>query len=203
MRKALVIGLLSSVAPALVGCAQMSERDARATFASVESALHGGSHDRGQALSVDVDFDLDCRYGGELQFRGALDTDDKQEGAFDATFEYDVTFDECENDENTVDGNVQYASMFGADWGDGRADVEYVYVYRGSVVVTGDTEGVCDFDVTGSVTHSAELGDGFFGADTQVEYDGIICGRDAHDVLDERYDSKLDGDSSIRIEWDS
>lgn len=191
--------------PLVVGCEMpLSAEDARVAFASVETGV-GASSPVGQALSVDSKFEVDCRYGGSLSFDGSLDTDagETLDGNSLTTFEYDVLFDKCQNDDNVVDGDVQYGLALGTQVGDGTASMDLVYAYRGTIVVQGEANGACDFDVRGMVQSDSTFGDGSFSNDSEWVYEGDLCGHDAEDVLDDDYDSPRNRSGSFSIDIDT
>lgn len=186
------------VVPGFGGCAaELSEADARALWNSVEDTLVDGSGNRdgagfGQALSVsassDVQFDAACDDGGEIAFDGLLSTSTVIDGTVSSAtvFDLDATYDDCAEDGDVFNGEVEWASAVnvtaGADIG---AEVLVVYSYQGSIVVEGETNGVCDFDIEGNVLVSANDSGVFVGVSRrdETDYEGTLCGHDADDVL--------------------
>lgn len=191
--------VLVAIVPLAIGCQPLDQQDARAMFGSIESGLAGGQAG-GQALSIDAEFDVECRYGGSALFDGSFDAD-AVDGAAVAQFAYEVTFDKCANDDNTIDGIVNYVSRLGAEVSDSMASVDFVYTYQGSLVTQGESNGTCDFDVRGAISSASAFGDGSFSNETEVLYTGTICGHDAEDVLDDRYESRLTRSSSVNVDF--
>jgi hypothetical protein len=169
---------------------------ARNMFHSMEGRLQGNAN--AQPLSIDFSFESDCPRGGTVEFDGELDTEDK---LFDgsATFQYDVHFEGCADSENKLDGDVQYMALLDTELMEGSASFDYMYVYRGSLVSEGEATGSCDFDVRGAVSVDSTFGDGSFGSDVEVVYEGQLCGHDADDVLNERYESHIRAGGTVDI----
>lgn len=192
---------ISALSLPLAACGGLSAEDARAFWGSVEGSLQSGAgNSASQPLSVNVDVDANCRYGGEMTFDGALNVEeDGAPGTFGSTFAYEVSYDACQHDENTLDGVVQYASELRGQAGDGAAEVSYVYVYQGTLAVSGEQNGTCDFNLEGRVVSSAEIGDGHFGAETHVVYAGTLCGHDADEVLN--VDVEEDSSASVDVDF--
>lgn len=195
-----VLSFLSLNVFAVAACgAELSEADARQLWRSVEDSLVDGSgHGSGgfgQALtvaaSVDSTFDAACDDGGEVAFDGRLDTvTDIGDGAGVSTatvFDYDATYDDCADDGDVLNGIVEWSNVVNANVGGGvGAEVVVVYSYEGTVAVSGETNGTCDFDIDGSVVVSAGDSGVFVGVShaDRTSYQGTLCGYDAEDTLD-------------------
>lgn len=195
MKFALRILPLLALAPLTIACTSMDEESAAALFASVEGNLGSQS---GQALSIDVSFETDCPRGGTAEFDGEFDSD----GALfsgGAEFEYEVTFDGCADSDNKLDGVVQYVAALDTELTDTRIAVDYVYVYRGTIISEGESNGTCDFDVRGALVWNAEAEDDTYSSGYEHVYEGTLCGHDAHEVLDERYESKIRGSGTVDL----
>jgi hypothetical protein len=194
------VAFVSFVAVALSACG-VSEQDSKKLWSSIESSLgHGSGATKQQALSVGINFDLDCANGGTASLDAGLDvTQDNaaRDGALGSTgsdtgntdtlnalFGYDVTYDRCRPDDNTLDGDLKYEATLVATSTDAAAGVDVQTLYRGSVTSSGDTNGTCDVDVTGHIQAAAGEGPGDeFDSGVHVVYSGTICGHDASQVL--------------------
>ena len=156
------------------GCG-MSPEDSRKLWRHVDGAL---GKSQGQALTADVDLDADCSDGGTVSFNGSLDTpDDATSGS---TFEYEVTFNACAGDDETLNGNLKYSSTLDTT----SAGLSFVFHYQGHIDGSGEENGACDVDMDGSLSSSI-TGDGssFGNVDVEYEYDGTICGNDADETF--------------------
>jgi hypothetical protein len=180
----------------LACAAELSESDARALWSSVEDTLVDGSNGRsssGQALTVststETQFDAACDDGGEIEFDGVLSTTTTIDGLVSTAtaFDYDATYDDCADEDNLLNGDVAWSSSVNVNvGGDIGAEVLVVYSYQGTIVVEGETNGVCDFDLEGNVLVSANDSGVFVGVSQrdETDYEGTLCGHDAEDVLD-------------------
>jgi hypothetical protein len=101
-----------------------------------------------------------------------------------------VAFADCQPDDNTLNGELRYEAALDAAATDTFAGVASTYTYRGLVTSSGETNGSCEIDVEGHVNASAGQGPGDeFKADVEIEYQGTICGHDAHEVLSAHVDA--------------
>ncbi len=171
------------LAAASSGCG-MGQEDARATWSSVKSSLASD----GQALNISFDADeVPCENGGSLALELNLAIGEGEEGVPEgaaASFGYDITYDECQPDENTLDGNLEYAAVVTTESSDTEARIGVVYIYRGTIVVSGEENGTCEIDVQGYVSADAAGSPGDeFSATVDMDYTGTICGEDAHEAL--------------------
>lgn len=162
----------------------MSPEDSRATWGSVKNALGG---DQGQALSITFDAEVDCQVSGELELATRLaigdDAAEYAEGA-DVAFGYEIEFRACRPDENTLDGNLEYAALVSTDVTEDSATAQIVFVYQGVVNVSGEENGTCEVDMRGYVDASAVGSPGEeFDANVDVVYEGTVCGNDASETL--------------------
>jgi hypothetical protein len=166
----------------------MSPEDSRATWGSVKNAMGGGS---GQALSITFDTEVDCEVSGELELAAHLDIGEDAtayaENA-DVAFGYEIEFRSCRPDENTLDGQLEYAALVSTDVTEDSASAQIVFVYEGTVNVSGEENGTCEVDMRGYVDANAvggtagEPGDEF-NASVDVVYEGTVCGNDASETL--------------------
>jgi hypothetical protein len=170
------------------GCG-VDDQHTQLMWRSIQSSL-GKTQGHGQALTASFDFSIECEESGDADLTARVDVTSPLEHAVNVLFGYDVTYNECRPDENTLDGELHYAAVVDAGASDAGAAVNIDYTYEGSVTSTGDSNGTCDIDVTGHLDASASHADATaagpgdeFASDAHVVYDGTICGHDAHEVL--------------------
>ncbi len=155
-------------------------------WGSVQRSLGrtGSPGSQSQALTASFDFDVDCAKSGTASLTAKLDVDDSLVNTVNALFGYDVRYDACQPDDNTLDGELHYAAAVDAGSSDTGAAIAVRTVYQGSVTSSGDTNGTCDIDVVGHVNAAAGQAPGDeFKSNVDIEYSGTICGHDAHEVL--------------------
>src|SRR5687768_4276603 len=106
-------GMAFGLVVLLAGCG-VNPDDSRALWGSVQKSFGGGTNT--QALSVSVDLEVDCLKGGEADISVVLDVDDDSP-LFDLTalFGYDIGYDDCQPDDNTLNGDLHYAASLVAD----------------------------------------------------------------------------------------
>jgi hypothetical protein len=204
------VAFLSFVAVALTGCG-VSEQDSKKLWSSIEASLgHSAGGTKQQALSVGINFDVDCANGGTASLDASLDVGGTDTGAardgavgvdpnptpgvntLNALFGYDVAYDRCQPDDNTLNGDLKYEAELVATSTDAAAGVDVQTLYRGSVTSSGATNGTCDVDVTGQIQAAAGEGPGDeFQSGVHIVYSGTICGHDASQVLN--VDEKVSG----------
>ena len=187
MVRVVVVSSVAMVVLGLVGCG-VSPEDTKRVWGSVQKSLgKSGGGTRQQALSVGVDFDVDCARGGSAHMVAKLLIDDQAIDATNALFGYDVAYDACEPDDDILDGDLHYAAALQAAATDSTATLSVRTVYQGSVSSHGATNGTCDVDVVGTVDAAAGQGPGDeFQSGVSVVYSGTICGHDASETLNEK-----------------
>ena len=173
-----------ALALGLLGCG-VSPEDSKKLWKSVQGSL---GH-TGQALTATFTFDASCANGGNAAMAAKLDVNDDVVNATNAVFGYDITYERCQPDENTLDGTLHYAAAIETASSDTGAAVRMRYVYQGSVSSSGATNGTCDIDVVGNLSAAAgqQPGDEF-SSTVHMDYSGTICGNDASSTLDEKAD---------------
>jgi hypothetical protein len=185
MRRLMVLVVM---VPAL-GCG-VSPQDTRAMWSSVQKTL-GARGANTQALSVSVGLEMDCAKGGTADVTVNLNIDDDSP-LFDlaALFGYEIEYEACQPDVNTLDGDLKYAASLVADRTDDGGVLTIRTLYRGTITVSGESNYTCDIDVTGSLDAAAyERPGDEFAASVHMEYSGTICDQDADEVLDVSVDS--------------
>ncbi|HEY4222653.1 MAG TPA: hypothetical protein VGO62_14960, partial [Myxococcota bacterium] len=151
-----VSSLASIVAIALAlsaGCG-VDEANSAKVWNSIQSSLgkSAGGNSKSQALTVTSDggFRVDCRESGSAELTTKLDVNTTDDTA-NVLFGYEVDYNACKPDENTLDGSFTYAASLVAQSDPGAASAHLHTRYSGSVTSSGESNGTCDVDVTGDV----------------------------------------------------
>ena len=180
-----LIGVAGLFAFAAVSGCQLNQEDSREVWGTVSNKLGTPS---GQALTASNTLTLtrDCEDGGEMTFDGSFEADTESEDVGDelslsAAFEYNVTFEGCQEDGDTIDGVLVYSSTLDVSAGDGEASAALLFHYDGSIAVQGEHSGACTIDMDGHFEASASEEIGSAGA--SFVYEGSICGHDASETL--------------------
>ena len=126
----------------LSGCG-VGPDDSKKLWRSIESSLghNTAAGSRQQALSVGIDFDVDCADGGTASLNANLDVTTPAENAVNALFGYDVQYERCKPDENTLDGELRYGAVLVAGATDTGAGLDEQTRYQGSVTSSGESNG--------------------------------------------------------------
>src|SRR4051794_19693141 len=107
MLRVVFVAVVGVVVVGGAGCG-VSPEQSKKLWTSIESSLgHPSGSTRQQALSVGLDFNVDCAEGGTASLKANLDVTGSNTGvdsALNALFGYDVTYERCQPDENTLDG---------------------------------------------------------------------------------------------------
>lgn len=134
----------------------------------------------GSDIDLDVSFDADCPQDGRVDFDGTwrYQSAVADGWAVVSTFDYDLGFDSCTKHDRALDGDVAWDSTFLAEHADGEGGASYEYHWQGDLVVSGDMEGTCSFDVVGRVAATYTTVSGTFDAEQEKVYEGTLCGHD-------------------------
>jgi hypothetical protein len=171
---------------ALTGCPSMSEEDAQATWASIGKSLNNDDGPREQALSIDIaaSATFDCRRSGDMDVASNLEAD-AGDGDLAVAFDYDINYNECRPDDETLDGDLAYRLAFSSvDVEDGRESA-LTYTYSGIIQVTDENGDVrdCVIDAEGFASSDIDREAGAeFRASREVRYEGSICGHEADSI---------------------
>lgn len=144
----------------------MSDEDIRKAWGATNTALTGGQSQSAGGLTADqagTTFEYACAGGGAATFSGEAVTENE--------FSFHVVFAGCSAQEVTIDGSLDFATVTSST----SSSFSMTFDYTGSLTWSGDVEGECDIDMTGSLTAS-EAGSG-------GSFTGTICGEDAGEVF--------------------
>jgi hypothetical protein len=177
------------VASLATGCGT-NPVDSKKVWRSVQRSL--GAGDTTQALSASFTFEVDCERGGGAELTAGLDIDDTITNALSGIFGYEIRYDECQPDENTLDGELDYRAALLADATDTGGQLTVRTQYQGVVNTTGATTSTCEIDVEGTFDAAAyeDPGEEFHGQ-VDMTYTGTICGN----AVDEVFSAKADVDA--------
>lgn len=186
--------LVSAVALGSLAACGVNPADSGKVWRSVTRTLQPASADE-QALTASFTFDVDCRNGGEAEFDAALDLDDETDGHLLALFGYQIRYQACQPDENTLDGQLDYSATVVADETDSGGLLTVRTTYQGAVTSTGETNGTCEIDVVGTLDAAAYENPGEeLHAQVDTSYTGTVCGNEVDDVFSASAD--LDADDA-------
>ena len=187
MKRLAILSLLFVVVGAAAcGGDQLSKKDSKTAWAATNHSLTRGSSQAQTASapadSLTTNFDYSCPGGGTATFAGTFDyatADPTGTGiglgstAIDSDFA--VTYDNCMSEDVTIDGTIDY--VVSVDLTDTSSSTDFTW--KGQLDYSGEVEGNCVIDMTGS--SSTSLTGGSVGLD--VSYEGSICGHDATKTL--------------------
>lgn len=159
----------------LFGCgSELDEEDSQRAWQSTNAVLGQGqtrsSVGGDSAGDVSLDFTISCDGGGSAAFSADLGG-----SATSSTFAYTVVFSNCASQGVIIDGDLNYTMTLGS------LDTTFStsFVYTGQLDYSGDIDGSCTIDMTGSSGLSLDANS--FGATST--YSGSICGHDASETL--------------------
>lgn len=174
--------LAAIVVSSLAACG-VNPADSSKVWRSVTRSLGAGSADE-QALTASFSFDVDCENGGEAEFDAALNVDDETEGHLLALFGYQIRYQACQPDDNTLDGQLDYTATVVGDETESGGLLTVRTSYQGTVTSTGETNGTCEIDVIGTLDAAAYQNPGEeFHAQVDASYSGTICGNEVDEVF--------------------
>lgn len=184
--------LLSAIAVSSLAACGVNPADSGKVWRSVTRSLGATSGDQ-QALTASFSFDVDCENGGEAELEAALNIDDETDGHLLALFGYQIRYDACQPDDNTLDGELDYHATVVADETDNGGVLTVRTNYQGIVTSTGETNGTCEIDVVGTVDAAAyeNPGEEFHGQ-VDTSYTGTICGNEVDEVFSASADIDAD-----------
>lgn len=186
------LSLISVVLATLAACG-VNPADSGKVWRSVTRTLDAGAGNE-QALTASFSFEVDCRYGGEAELDAALNIDDETDGHLLALFGWEIRYDACQPDDNTLDGQLDYTATVVADETENGGLLTVRTNYQGMVTSSGDTTGSCEIDVVGTLDVAAYQSPGEeFHAQVDATYTGTICGND----VDEVFSASADGDADV------
>ncbi len=176
---------------ALAACG-VNPADSGKVWRSVTRTLGADSGNQ-QALSASFTFEVDCENGGEAELEALFDLDDETAGHLAAVFGYQIRYDECQPDDNTLDGELNYDATVVADHTDNGGLLTVRTTYQGVVTSTGEANGTCEIDVVGTLDAAAyELPGEEFHAQVDATYTGTICGNEVDEVFSASADVDAD-----------
>lgn len=185
------LAVISAALAALAACG-VNPADSGKVWRSVTRTLGAGPAGE-QALTASFSFDVDCRYGGEAEIDAALDVNDETDGHLLALFGYQIRYDACQPDDNTLDGQLDYTATVVADETSNGGLLTVRTNYQGTVTSSGDTTGTCEIDVVGTLDAAAYENPGEeFHAQVDATYTGTICGNEVDEVFSADVDVEAD-----------
>ena len=184
--------LVSAIAVSSLAACGVNPAASGKVWRSVTRSLGATSGDQ-QALTASFSFDGDCENGGEAELQAELNIDDETDGHLLALFGYQIRYDACQPDDNTLDGELDYHATVVADETDNGGVLTVRTNYQGTVTSTGETNGTCEIDVVGTVDAAAyeNPGEEFHGQ-VDTSYTGTICGNDVDEVFSASADIDAD-----------
>ncbi|MBI1946511.1 MAG: hypothetical protein HYS27_12490 [Deltaproteobacteria bacterium] len=185
------LSLISVVFAMLAACG-VNPADSGKVWRSVTRTL-GADRANEQALTASFSFDVDCENGGEAEMEAALNIDDETEGHLAALFGWQIRYDACQPDDNTLDGQLDYDAIMVADETEQGGLLTVRTTYQGTVTSTGETNGTCEIDVVGTLDAAAyEVPGEEFHAQADASYTGTICGNEVDEVFSASADIDAD-----------
>lgn len=185
-----------------------SDTDARAAVSAMLSALSEGQPEAqmqggtvlraaGDVGGQIIDVSVPCESGGSMAFEGELEIDNVDGGIgedFDPLdpgevpteadaptvgFTYSVSFEGCAIDGIILEGSLDYALE--TSWDTGAGSFDATWSYGGTIEVSGDVSGRCDFDFGGE----GDLEAAAWSAGLPESFVGDACGFEADALLEE------------------
>src|SRR5690349_20863784 len=104
MRTTAIASLLVVIAGlALAGCG-VDDQHTQLMWRSIQSSLGKASgHQQALTASASFDFSVECEQSGDADLTSRVEVTTPFDNAVNVLFGYDVTYNECQPDENTLD----------------------------------------------------------------------------------------------------